>query len=667
MGISRIKSISAAAAIAGMVALAAWLSSCCDVVWFGGYVLLCILLPGKLLFDHSRNLNGPLRFLLCFYGGFSVAVMLYYLCCLLQSFWPLKLIPLVLGIFELGKLIFSAYREGVRRYLCKGWEKASRNHAAFWCVLLAMLASAAVLFYLFATPNMVWNPDYQWHMGNIYTLADSFNFADIRAEGLTFTYHYFSDLFFAIGRIIFGLEPYQCAMRFPILLTGPLVISSVSALLAYTPLRSWNARAGVALAGMLLTPLFGPNNDLAYQWLTNINAVGLAMPCGLTLICLLLHFAQRPQREGVTWKTGTLCILLMLLTAGLKGPFALAILGGVCGYTLYLLIKRQKLLKGWYWLVAGLCLAFLLIWITLLRFGLNEDYGTQSAFLDKVYKVKAYIPIVLYFGDSWKTKLLMLPLHFFAVTGILSLPFLAVCIRYVTRLFRHECPSERGEAILLCLCVSSLGVYYLFDMTGQSQNYFLYFSIPCMLALAVQETARWLAALYRKKRVILRRCLAGAMICLAAVNMTVAAMNPALEDRIEFYTPEILQGVDWIRENTSPDAKLAVNRHGSFYLLSGFTGRRFKVEGVLYARNSGATLSSFEQQMQENDRLFDPEYPDKLALAKALGIDYTVYVVRTFESENDEVYDPSIMENQEGFELCFSNRDIVIYQVVDTE
>ncbi|MEG1985311.1 MAG: hypothetical protein RR009_08495, partial [Oscillospiraceae bacterium] len=286
------KKISAIFALLPIVLIYGYLAATSGALMFVVYAVVCIYFPGRLVIGKCRNLSPSLRFLLGFYAGMAVSILMYYLCCLIHTFLPLQIILPMLGSAYIVMWIKAQTGTDIKKSIDKMVRKVADNHLVIWCIAAAMVYSFYLLNVRYSTPSTVWNPDFQWHMGNIYTLAGSFDFSDIRVEGMTFTYHYFCDLFYAIGRIIFGFKPFICVMRFPTLITPLLVLSSVSALFENIPIKNVNTRYIAAFAVMMFTPLYGANNDLSYQWLTKINSVAFALPCGVAVVCLIIRIAR---------------------------------------------------------------------------------------------------------------------------------------------------------------------------------------------------------------------------------------------------------------------------------------------------------------------------------------------------------------------------------------
>ena len=628
------------------------------------YLAWYVLLPGHLLYRVVFRGNGgaAVRLLSSFYLGLALLFSQYYLLELAGALWPLRFISPAVALFE----IFSVARRRIKNKtqgtgLRHFFISAAENHLFVWLLCIAVCYSFYILNIRYSTPDTIYNSDLHWHMGNIYTLSKP-GFQDIRVEGMFFKYHYFSDLFFAVGRVAVGLVPFNCVMRFPVLITPLLVTASVYEL-TRTAAHTRLSRAFFSLCLMLFVPLFGRYNDIAYQWLTNLNAVGLALPCGLLLLIFVRDRLLACPGKNIAWRDAALAFVFIVMLSGLKGPFGVSVLGAFAAFTVYALVKHLKPGAGWY--VAASCVAvgFLVMWFTLLSSGLNDAYILSDRLAASVKHADILVPAINALGDNLFARLVLLPVQFILVGGMFAVPFVVMLVRVIGSLFRKK---ESGLDAFTVFCTLgafvSLGAYYYFDMLGRSQNYFLYFAVPMMAYPAITEIVRWAKKLsgtasLRKK---------AAKIALAAVMLAAvvfAGFNPMLEDEISLYSAGELGAIAWIEENVPEDSLLMVNRHETFYLISGFTGRQVYVEGVYYAKNSGVTLEMLEDRIALNDELFhsDTTTERRIEIVRQTGADYIVQWRNSYAN-------PELSNRfEQGFTAAYVSDDVVIWQLAQNK
>ncbi len=615
--------------------------------------LLLALLPGLVAARLLWPGAGTGRALLAaFYLGLAVLFAQYFLLNAVGALNALQWSVPVLAVLSLAALLFFARRNGtpILRQAAALPAQLARHHLLLWVIAAGVWYSYYLTNIRFSTPDTVYSADMQWHMGNIYTLAAP-GFQDIRIFGMTFRYHYFADLLYAAGRIVFGFLPYNCVLRFPALLTPALMGLSVYLLAGLAVQKRW-LRALVAAVVLYVFPLFGRYNDFAYQWLTNVNAVGVAVPC-MILVLLVV-------RASNTLSVRRLLPLLALATAvlaGLKGPFAVCVVAGAVGAPLYALLKKDPHLRRWLAVSGGIALGFLPVWFALLRGGMNSAYLFTDRLLMAVSHADVLSRPIIALGDNFLARLVFLPVQYLFVTGIFGIPFLFALVRALISLFRRGKAVETADFFYIFGAFLSFGAYYYYDMIGRSQNYFLLGACVLMVVPALGELRRWGAALAAKPRP-LKTGGAAAGIAVAVFCAVFSAFHPMLEDHIGLYTKNELRAIQWIIDNVPDDALIAVNRHEAFYLVSGFTGKRIYLEGTRYAKNSGVTEAMLAGMIAQNDSLFDAAVPSaqRTGTMQALGIDYLVQWKNSYT--DTELTAPL----GDDFEVCFVSDDVLIWQ-----
>lgn len=610
------------------------------------YLVFWLYLPGMALAQVLVKAEGRAqKILYAFFLGTAFLFILYYCGALLGSALPVRLVPPLLGA---GYLVYCALvrREQTLAQLRSFWQGAVSP--------LPWLAAAGVWFSFLLTtvaiggPGEISNPDYLWHMGNVHTLAALPGVEDIRVTGMDFRYHYFSDLIWASGKLAVGLDPYYSILRFSALLAPVPMACSVWLLLRGVLKKPWFAGicAGVAL---FCAPLYGVYNDFSYQWGSNVNAVGVAVPCGLLLI---LHMVKGLEAPRVSWRFVLVAFVLACLTTGFKGPFALCAMGAVLGAGLVRLRYKKRPPKRWLFAVLAIVGGFLLVWALLLRTGLNEDYIKSWQPFYSVFTAEVLARPLIALGEGVFARAVLMPLHLVVIFGVFALPFLFAYVRFVARFIGGRgCPD--GVLAALAGAVSSLLVFYMLDLTGRSQFYFMYFATPLVAAVAANEVEHfWMPVLVRRKRAVIRIIAAG----LSAVMVLFAAAHPMWEPGQPTYSPSEVEAAYWLRDNVATEEKVATNRHHSMYLVSGLAGVRFWLEGDLYARNSGKTVEMLAEQRDLGDDLFRDGVGGKAELARQLEVEWLLQY-KSF------VADDLHAAPGDGFTLAFAGEDVLIWRL----
>jgi hypothetical protein len=161
-----------------------------------------------------------------------------------------------------------------------------------------------------------------------------------------------------------------------------------------------------------------------------------------------------------------------------------------------------------------------------------------------------------------------------------------------------------------------------------------------------------------------------------AIVLTLAAGFVASHVRVTdvepyryFVTPEDMEAMQWIRENTPEDALFAVNTyfwlpqapHGTDagYWIPYFTGRRTTAGGMLLHLGSKDYKSKIVSASQSVEQLED----DLLALSdlRAQGVDY-IYIGRKGDFSNSGL-EGDQLEQAKDLKLLYRNDGVAIFQI----
>lgn len=619
-----------------------------QAIWAILFLLIWVYLPGRflarLLKNNPKTIFGTLT---AFFLGFIGLVLLFYMG---RNVYLLRFVPSFFGIFGLGQELFYVKKSSSRKLTSENNKLINKIFAVienpiWWVLAFAISWSFYLLTTCLSTPISITNTDYFWHMGNIYTLADSPQFQDIRVFGMTFTYHYFADLLWACGKLVLNLNPFLSVTSYPLLIAPILMALSIWELLRTIINTPWK-RAICSIIILLWTPLYGLYNDFTYQWATNVNAVGIALPC---TIWLILFCIQTLNSKKIQWQNIIIILFGAALVTGLKGPFALCALAAVTGGLLVRLLKKKKMTKTIWFIPLAILLGFFLIWFLLLRTGLNEGYISSWQPAYSVYTAEVLAPLLIAFGNGLFARLILLPLHLIIILGIFSVPFIFACVRFIVQFCKNTLPKNDTGTFYLAGSVASLLVFYMLDLRGRSQFYFLYFSVPFVAAVALLEVKQyWLPKM--KQSIKLISC------AIVAVFTIFAMAHPMIESPQALYSQSELNASIWLAENVSDSDIVATNRHSAFYMASAFSGKQFYLEGDTYARNSGVTQEMLEPQRELNDSLFQVATQNKTSLANELGIDYLIQFKNNVDTD-------LLSPLEEWYTLVWREGDVSIYKV----
>ncbi len=367
----------------------------------GGYLILFsvlyVFLPGFLLIN-AVDKSFIRRFraqslIIAFYIGFALLIGQYYLLNALGALHLIWLTPVVITFV----LVFFSYKN------LKKLPKPSLNASLLdkslpYIVLIAVTAVAGYVVLVSSVPDQFCDVhfDYAYHMGNVNILTRAGNLEDTRVMGMTFKYHYFNDLYYAILRLIFPAQIWNCIFRYPILLIAPLVAPGI-----YSWIKSKTKKPLLSFIVTIFIVFF----PSIYPWTTkfttnilnNFNNVGFALPAAIAMAHILSNSSDEKE-----FKYTDLLIVFMLgvVLTGTKGPFALILAASMFAFVIYCSIARRKIQLNQVLLLVSVMAAFALIWFTLLNVAINEEniYTDKPGIL-KYFEYNIQMPEDVVFAD----------------------------------------------------------------------------------------------------------------------------------------------------------------------------------------------------------------------------------------------------------------------------
>lgn len=616
------------------------------------FSLLYVFLPGFLFITAidktfiSRYKEQTL--FIAFFSGFALLIPQYYLlnaagCLSFIRFTPI-IIAIVLAFFSRKNL----------KTICERVRKADLfNHSFPYICLFAITAVACYVVMKSGTADTssAIHIDYSYHMGNIDILTRGGSLEDTRVMGMTFKYHYFMDLYYAILRNIFPAGIWNCVFRFPILLISPIAATSIY---SFTSSKFKNRIVSFILTIFIV---FFPS---IYNWITeftphmlhNFNNVGFAIPMAICLTHMLVNSSDRNEFRY----TDTIFIFLLTYElTGTKGPFALILLGSMFIFFVYNWVYQRNFSLPQACCFIVMLAAFALIWFTLLNVAINDQniYSDKSG-LASLFSYEVSMPASTVLSEKAtdiRFAFITVPLSIVECFGGAAIPFFISVPVLLILPFRKikKAIDPAYVFVTIAACVSIGGAYLL--SIGHNRIYFLMFAIPYIYMVC----AGFYTVIKGKKRPLISAAniAVAVSLCLFGVSMVSSVLNP--EEICGFDPAEQgeIEGLNWIRENTDKNALLAINDpmpNFKAYYYSGFSERRFYLESYIYAMNSGKTESDLKDQIAKNNELFYSN--NSKELAEKLGIDYFLYYDTTGKT-------PEILEN--NYYLCFNSNCLKIY------
>lgn len=627
----------------------------------GAYLLLFsiayVLFPGFLtVLMLDKDFAGRFKTwtpVISFYVGFFLLIVQYYLLNLLGILHWIRFTPLVICVV----LLFTARKRLSKVRIGLPSVSALCKAAPFLALLSAVMIAS---YYMFArtVPNEDANVflDYCYHMGNINILTRGGSIEDTRVMGMTFKYHYFMDLYYAILRLVFPVKIWNCIFRFPQLLVSPLICGSV-----YSLIQSKTNNRHVTYVCSILAILFpsvvATTTLLPNHIITNVNSVGVALPLA---VCVVEMIGRTAVKENCRYQDLGILFALMITLTGIKGPFALPVVGASLIFLLYCTVERRKFSFYQLLSVAVLGIAFAIIWFSILDVAATGSNVTGDASgIRKYLQFQVSVP-ELEFGKGFLADgmdgIMFIPQNLLMTFAGATIPFLIMIPIVIFAPFTKNRMNGDYRTVICAICACcGVGLNYLMAV-GYNRNYFFMFAMPFVYYMAAEFIA-WIRRLSNRWICILSK----AVLVIAALIAVFAIYNGIKSPFVAYGTGDLTycerETVLWIKDNTPSDALFAISENhpnGKKYYYSGYTERRFYLESYLYSENSGLTADDLSDEIERNQELF---FSDNSAeLVNELGVDYLIYYKRS-DTSSDML--------DKNYTLCFDNSEISVYSVTE--
>lgn len=627
----------------------------------GAYLILFslayVLFPGFLtVIMLDKDFAGRFKTwtpVISFYVGFFLLIVQYYLLNLLGILHWIRFTPLLICVV----LLFLVRKRLSKVHISLPSVSALCKAAPF-LALLAVVMIASYYMFVHTVPNEDSNVflDYCYHMGNINILTRGGNIEDTRVMGMTFKYHYFMDLYYAILRLVFPVKIWNCVFRFPTLLVSPLICESVYALI-----QSKTSNRCVTFVCSVLAILFpsvvATTTLLPNHIITNVNSVGVALPLA---VCVVEMIGRTAVKENCKYKDLGILFALMITLTGIKGPFALPVVGASIIFLFYCIIERRKFSLYQVLSVAVLGIAFAIIWFSILDVAATGANVTgDAAGIRKYLQFQITVP-ELEFGRGFIADgidgVMFIPQNLIMSFAGATIPFIIMIPIVIFAPFSKKRMNGDYRTVICAICACcGVGMNYLMAV-GYNRNYFFMFAVPFVYYMAAD-----FITLIKKIKKSWISILSKSILVIAALIAVFAIYNGIKSPFIAYGTGDLTycerETVLWIKDNTPVDALFAISENhpnNKKYYYSGYTERRFYLESYLYSENSGLTADDLSDEIAMNQDLF---FADNSAqLVNELGVDYLIYYKRADTSS--EVLD-------KYYTLCFDNSEISVYSVTE--
>lgn len=556
-----------------------------------------------------------------------------------------------------------------RRTLSAERQQRSINTPFLIMLLIAVYLCAFSLNFRMPRAIDIGSADCTWQIGNINQLASDFPFHDIRVDGVKARYHFFSTMFLAIAKYIFGGEGWVYFAQYQIWFLPFIIAISLWQLYG----RVVGNKYFVAVMSIATMTGFSLNSSYGmwnYHVFSNVNSAGLGVSCLILLFLKLkkgesLFFEKRkPEKGHFLWVAQQ--ILFLFLLTGIKGPLALLYVLSVCTWAVIQCVKGKMRGVGFF----AFAVINVLVFSVMYRFlfvagtqGYFSDWGADSVLQSAVDgREIANLYEKSGFDGILGRAVFLLPSLLATFTVLLPFGLLAA-FDLISFLFGRK--DVRGDLVFAYIFAGGgLCAYYMFHTPDKVQVYFLFAAMPFIgylcfdRAFALIKTDVW-------RKVF---CIVILAFSIFTVNGNTIRAVTEFPDRFACYLkgvyPEAepmracrFEAYDFLKEHTDKKAMAATNYQGggTFHEISAFGERRCYLEGYVYsAENFG--FDKAEERLREMERLFDNDWNevDRYGFCESFGINYLV----CFKDVADQP-----LKLSGSFKNVFDNDAVVIFEV----
>lgn len=669
------------------------------------FMLVYVMVPGyaiiKLLGIDTPHLSTVLA--LSLYSGWGLNVLLYFIADMLHAD---VLLAAAGPLITLAWLVYSytTKRKGMLKPAgFSAGERLAQVPVSF-CIFFLIVLLYALLStqYQYMAPDLstsiIMNADKAYHMGLIDSLSHDYPLQSPWIQGRYISYHIFTEVLYAIPVKFLGMEA-----DFLLLSCGPYLTTFAICTTMYSffaELTRKPERAGIyCLLVMLANPYVARNiyKSIAFTFIiTNDNTSGYGVVAAMGFIILLKYWFKAYDKRGERIPAAMTVLLtaFLMLVSGIKGPMGIVLIAAFWG-TLFLgwILRscRFNLIVPALTMSAG----FAVVYMTILGAkGRGTATGGNSliSFGDITNVSFWKEPVTEWLKAAsvpYPARLIILLALFmlFYLTAYL-LPFIIGYLRELYVVLAKKKPYVFHEVIVYASFLVGFIAMFFLRYSGHSQIYFgllsLFFAPLISYWYLEDAFQRYSSGLMTGARAGLFKVMLGIsavilvfssiMLAVTFDNMVPAAVKHADRSReYEMYTSMSnaeWQAMEWIEDNTPTDALLATDRYYSvplnkyavdnrwanrFFLYAAYSNRFCYIAGSGY--NLGTTEWPIRLEMiKKNRELYDPANEARGDTARELGVDYVVVSKRFTDV-------PSLQGC--GYDLCYKNTDIEIYEVKD--
>ncbi len=638
------------------------------------YTVFWIQIPG-MLFESillPRRFKMATRLLSAFFLGFIYNAILYYV----ESMIGINGLIMLAGPITSIIAIITYYKKG-RPSLFNATEKFSWNGIIIFgfIYLVSFLNFQLKYMGVFSNETVQVYHDYLFHTGNIASLSRSFPNMDLRVDGLMFYYHYFYELIFAMCKHIFKMDAFRLYMNGNALICAlPLTLGLLiigERLRGARTIHGFNYffySAGTLVSCICLFPVNIVGVKLPFSWLnnhlfSNANAMGVAV----ALTILLVDVLAEVWYDKFDFKVLVALCLLEATATGFKGTTGILLVA----ITWSVFCIEAIITKSFHWtrlfyaisITIGFVITYLTVTVGLHPSGANNrameitPAGTLEA--GRVGQILSKLGLD-YMAFPW--VIIGVILCAICIIGPCILAFCAFTSGKCKVLFKEQTIGDIFDWFVIGLVIMGIIGFCFISVPGMSQGYFVitnaglifYGTMKYVIENRNKLLARFTCCFFAIGTLFL--LCDYVYYCYADIKQN-AVFSEDSTGRPDLVSKETLEAYLWLRDNTEPDAKIAVDRlseetdyRNIYFYCGAFSERQCYLEGYDY---SDVTDSQIDAMMSINEKFYSSDTYEAETAMDMNGIDYLVVT---------KMGHPDYKETSLKLKLVYTNDEVDIYQ-----
>ena len=657
-----------------LIILLFYQTSFLDIVKYIGFQIVYVFLPGRLLYRLLRLEFEKSTILVWSYAfGVAASIIEFLICSYFQSLFFLYFAGPVMGFIELFIMVrkkeYSLLPDIFRFLPVQVW--------TIYGFLLLITGFGLTL----ASPqpellnNATYFKDVIWMIGNAQALLKGILPYDIRLSGVIFKYHFFGAVYWATINYVTHIDLFTIVYKLysignlflvtgAVFVLGKTVLKETRKALFFTWVYFFTNCASITFAARNGYGLF---LNVNFVHLTT-DPFGFELALPFYLLTAVLCIEQLRYKINFGYLAAT--VMLLFICTGAKGPSGFMIFGSLLVVISAALILRKATLSMALLTTCAIATSLGVYYFFISSPGSSNGLFFRPGFTVENTRIGVWLSKVINNeGITLFLDRILIPFHFWCFLPFASVPFVYWCIAKIKRL--NNCSLI--EVFVGTLAFSGIILSYTLGQYGQSQIYFIMFSIPFIDLIAVV----WLSEhydngiSYKFKRFIRNMFILTTITMLSIVYFNVSAglkgVGQVLGNKPSYPTVSAdsisrqeYQAMVWLRDNTDPASLVAgdklyidsENRDSRHFYYSAFSGRQFFLEGWSYS-NATAKETLVPWKLNIINGLYSSSSVNKKEIMRQNNIDYLV-LSRVIHP------DSSIFDSQ--LRRVFENQDVKIYR-----